>query len=162
MGRGDWEAADALLRQAYAEGEQMAELNRLSPPLWGLAEAARCQGDHSTAITLCERGYQASAPVTGAAYLFQYLLTGVRAYLAHGGIAAAENWSDRVSAEGYQPDKISRLLPDAPAPPADDRYRTAGYPVSGLCQRISPKRAKSLRVVISRAPEPPSGLGSVP
>jgi len=98
MGRGDWEAADALLRQAHGEGEQMAELNRLSPPLWGLAEAARCQGDHSTAVTLCERGYQASAPVTGAAYLFQYLLTGVRAYLAHGDIAAAESWSNRVAA----------------------------------------------------------------
>jgi hypothetical protein len=28
---------------------------------------------------------------------FQYLLTGVRAHLAHGDIAAAENWSDRVA-----------------------------------------------------------------
>ena len=27
----------------------MAELNRLSPPLWGLAEAARCRGDYGTA-----------------------------------------------------------------------------------------------------------------
>ena len=61
MGRGDWEAADTLLREALAQGEQMAELNRLSPPLWGLAEAARCQGDYGTALTLCERGYQASA-----------------------------------------------------------------------------------------------------
>ena len=61
MGRGDWEAAGTLLREALAEGEQMAELQRLSPPLWGLAEAARCQGDYGTALTLCERGYQASA-----------------------------------------------------------------------------------------------------
>ena len=98
MGHGDWEAADMLLQEALAQGEQMAELNRLSPPLWGLAEAARCQGDYDTALALCERGYQASASVTGAAYLFPYLLTGVRAYLAHGDIAAAENWSDRVGA----------------------------------------------------------------
>ena len=32
-------------------GERMAELQRLSPPLWGLAEAARCQGDYDTALT---------------------------------------------------------------------------------------------------------------
>jgi DNA-binding CsgD family transcriptional regulator len=98
MGRGDWTAADTLLREALTQGEQMAELNRLSPPLWGLAETARCRGDYSTALTLCERGYQASADVTGAAYLFPYLLTGLRAYLAHGDIAAAESWSDRVGA----------------------------------------------------------------
>ena len=98
MGRGDWEAAGTLLREAYAEGTQMAELNRLSPPLWGLAETAWCRGDYGTALTLCERGYQASAAVTGAAYLFPYLLTGVRAYLADGDIVAAERWSDRVSA----------------------------------------------------------------
>jgi DNA-binding CsgD family transcriptional regulator len=98
MGHGDWEAAGTLLREAHAEGDQMAELNRLSPPLWGLAETARCRGDYGTALTLCERGYQASAAVTGAAYLFPYLLTGVRAYLAHGDIVAAERWSDRVGA----------------------------------------------------------------
>jgi DNA-binding CsgD family transcriptional regulator len=98
MGRADWEAADALLQEALAQGEQLAELNRLSPPLWGLAEAARCRGDCGTAVTLCERGYQASADVTDAAYLYPYLLTGVRAHLAQGDIDAAENWSDRVGA----------------------------------------------------------------
>ena len=98
MGRGEWRVADTLLREALAKGEQMAELQRLSPPLWGLAEAARCQGDYGTTLMLCERGFQASADVTGAAYLFPYLLTGVRAYLARGDIDAAESWSDRVGA----------------------------------------------------------------
>jgi DNA-binding CsgD family transcriptional regulator len=98
MGRGEWSVADTLLREALAKGEQMAELQRLSPPLWGLAEAARCQGDYGTTLMLCERGFQASADVTGAAYLFPYLLTGVRAYLARGDIDAAESWSDRVGA----------------------------------------------------------------
>jgi len=98
MGRGDWEAADALLGEALAQGERMAELQRLSPPLWGLAETARCRGNSGTSITLCERGYRACADVTGAAYLFPYLLTGVRAYLAQGDIDAAGNWSDRVGA----------------------------------------------------------------
>jgi DNA-binding CsgD family transcriptional regulator len=86
------------MREALVLGEQMAELQRLSPPLWGLAEAALCRGDYGTALTLCERGYQASAEVMDAAYLFPYLLTGVRAYLTRGDIDAAENWSDRVGA----------------------------------------------------------------
>jgi DNA-binding CsgD family transcriptional regulator/tetratricopeptide (TPR) repeat protein len=98
MGRGDWDTADSLLQEALAQGEQMAELQRLSPPLWGLAEAARCRGRHDTALTLCERGYQASAGVTDAAYLFPYLLTGVRAHLARGDIDAAEAWLNRVAA----------------------------------------------------------------
>src|SRR5206468_1200166 len=91
-------AAASLLREAFAQGERMAELQRLSPPLWGQAEAARCRGDYDTALRLCERGYQASADVTDAAYLFPYLLTGVRAQLARGDVDAAQTWSDRVGA----------------------------------------------------------------
>jgi len=98
MGRGDWDAATQLLEEAFTLGQRMAELQRLSPPLWGLAEAARCQGDHQTALARCERGYEASASVTDAAYLFPYLLTGVRAYLASGQVRAAEAWLDRISA----------------------------------------------------------------
>jgi predicted ATPase/DNA-binding CsgD family transcriptional regulator len=98
MGRGDWSAADMLLREALAKSEQLAELQHLSPPLWGLAEAARCRGHYDTALTLCERGYQASAGLTHAAYLFPFLITGVRAYLALGGIDTAEKWLNRVGA----------------------------------------------------------------
>jgi DNA-binding CsgD family transcriptional regulator len=98
MGRGDWSAADNLLREALAMGERMAELQRLSPPLWGLAEAARCRGDYDTALILCERGYRASAEVMDAACLFPYLLTGVRAHLARGDVEAAGKWSARVGA----------------------------------------------------------------
>ena len=98
LGRGHWGMAASLLQDALTQGEQMAELQRLSPPLWGMAEAARCQGDHAAAALLCERGLQASAEVTDAAYLFPYLLTGVRAHLALGDIDAAETWADRVGA----------------------------------------------------------------
>jgi DNA-binding CsgD family transcriptional regulator len=97
MGRGDWDAAEGLLREALAIGEQMAELQRLSPPLWGLAEAARCRGDHEGALALCERGFQASAEVTDAAYLFPFLLTGVRAHLAHNEADAAQAWADQLA-----------------------------------------------------------------
>ena len=98
MGRGDWEVAGQLLAEALAAGARMAELQRLSPPLWGLAEAARCQGDYDTALTRCERGYRASAEVMDAASLFPYLITGVRAYLALGDVDAAQEWSGRVGA----------------------------------------------------------------
>ena len=98
MGRGDWSAADKLLQEALSAGERMAELQRLSPPLWGLAEAARCRADYDTTLTRCERGYQASAEVMDSASLFPYLLTGVRAHLARGDVQGAEEWSDRVGA----------------------------------------------------------------
>jgi DNA-binding CsgD family transcriptional regulator/tetratricopeptide (TPR) repeat protein len=98
MGRADWDTAARLLQDALTEGEQMAELQRLSPPLWGLAEAVRCQGDSAATVMLCERGYQASADVTDAAYLFPFLLTGVRAHLARGDIDAADAWLNRVGA----------------------------------------------------------------
>ena len=98
LGRGDWTLAADLLGEAFGHGDRMAELQRLSPPLWGLAEAARCQGDHDTALRHCERGYQASADVTDASYLYPYLLTGVRAHLARGDVDAAQAWSDQVGA----------------------------------------------------------------
>ena len=98
MGRGDGNTAVRLLQEALALGEEMAELQRLSPPLWGLAETARAQGDFAMAVAHCERGYLASAEVTDAAYLFPFLLTGVRAHLARGHVDAAETWSDRVGA----------------------------------------------------------------
>jgi tetratricopeptide (TPR) repeat protein len=82
MGRGDWEEAAELLGDALAQGERMAELQRLSPALWGLAETALLRGDQAAAVELCDRGHAASARVGDAAYLFPYLVTGVRARLA--------------------------------------------------------------------------------
>jgi DNA-binding CsgD family transcriptional regulator/tetratricopeptide (TPR) repeat protein len=98
LGRGDWAAVTDLLGTALALGERMAELERWSPPLWGLAEAARCRDDHRTALLLCERGYAASAKVTDAVCLYPYLVTGVRSYLATGDADSAQAWLNRVAA----------------------------------------------------------------
>ena len=98
LGRGDWDAAATLLQEALTLGESMGELQRLSPPLWGLAEAARYRDDHRAALAPRERGYQASASVSDAAYLFPFLLTGIRAHLQLGQVSAAEDWLDRASA----------------------------------------------------------------
>ncbi|WP_285600585.1 LuxR family transcriptional regulator [Kineosporia sp. NBRC 101731] len=98
FGRGEAGTADALLREALEAGRDMAELQRFSPPLWGLAEAARCRGDHDQAARLCEEGFHASAEVTDAAYLFPFLLTGVRAHLATGDLDAAGDFAARTGA----------------------------------------------------------------
>jgi DNA-binding CsgD family transcriptional regulator/tetratricopeptide (TPR) repeat protein len=98
MGRGDWEEAARLLGDALAQGERMAELQRLSPALWGLAETAWLRGDPQAAVELCDRGHAASARVTDAAYLFPYLVTGVRARLAAAGPGDARGWLEEVAA----------------------------------------------------------------
>jgi hypothetical protein len=82
-----------------AQGERMAELQRFSPALWGLAETALLRGDHDTAVALCDRGRAASARVGDAAYLFPFLLTGLRARLARGEVADAERWLTEVAGE---------------------------------------------------------------
>jgi ATP/maltotriose-dependent transcriptional regulator MalT len=97
MGRGDWARAGELLGDALRQGEAMAELQRLSPALWGLAETALLRGDHETAIALCDRGHQASDRVGDAAYLFPFLVTGVRARLAGPGADEAERWLAEVA-----------------------------------------------------------------
>ena len=97
MGRGDWDVASAKLTEALRLGEEMDELQRISPPLWGLAEMALLRADHSTAVSLCQRGFRLSATVSDAAYLFPFLLTGVRALLASGDLAAAQQWHTDVA-----------------------------------------------------------------
>jgi ATP/maltotriose-dependent transcriptional regulator MalT len=98
MGRGDWPRAQELPGEALQHGERMAELQRLSPALWGLAETALLRGDYEGAIALCKRGYSASAQVTDASYLFPFLLTGVRASLAGTYVDDAERWLSDVAA----------------------------------------------------------------
>lgn len=110
MGRGDFDLAGELLGGALRQGEGMGELQRISPPLWGLAETAMLRGDHETAVALCDRGYAASAEVTDAAYLFPYLLTGLRARLALGDVEDAERWLTRAVA-GLEARAIPGTLP---------------------------------------------------
>jgi DNA-binding CsgD family transcriptional regulator/tetratricopeptide (TPR) repeat protein len=98
LGRGDQPRAVEILDEARGLGEEMAELQRLSPALWGLAETALLAGDAAGAIQWCERGEAASAPVADAAYLFPFLVTGTRAYLAVGDPGGATAWVERVSA----------------------------------------------------------------
>jgi DNA-binding CsgD family transcriptional regulator len=73
----------------------MGELQRVSPAWWGLAETALRRGRIDESIEWCERGYVASATVGDAAYLFPYVLTGTRAYLAADNSTAARDWVER-------------------------------------------------------------------
>jgi DNA-binding NarL/FixJ family response regulator len=95
LGRGDWPAANRQLHEARALGEQMHELQRLSPALWGLAEIALHSGQAAAAIDWCIRGYEASAAVRDAAYLFPFVVTGTRAYLFGGDLTGARQWVDQ-------------------------------------------------------------------
>ncbi|HSO30120.1 MAG TPA: AAA family ATPase [Candidatus Sulfomarinibacteraceae bacterium] len=97
LGRGELGAARRRLTEALDAGERMHELQRLSPALWGLAEADLIAGDPAASIARCERGLAASAAVDDAAYLFPYLVTGTRAYLAAHDPSGAERWVKDVS-----------------------------------------------------------------
>jgi DNA-binding CsgD family transcriptional regulator len=92
LGRGDLDTAARHLDSARELGERMAELQRLSPALWGLAEVELRAGRPDAAVALCARGYAASAEVADAAYLFPYVVTGARAHLARGDLTGARRW----------------------------------------------------------------------
>ena len=92
LGRGDWPRAREALIEAHELGTQMNELQRRSPALWGLAEMAWLTGDIGQAISLVEEGLAASRAVRDAAYLFPFVVTGTRVYLAAGDSSAARGW----------------------------------------------------------------------
>ena len=98
LGRGDWDAAESALNEARAMGDEMCELQRFSPAVWGLAEMAQLRGDHAAAAELSDVGRRASMAVRDAAYLFPYLVTGTRARLALADFGAAESWLTAVGA----------------------------------------------------------------
>jgi DNA-binding CsgD family transcriptional regulator/tetratricopeptide (TPR) repeat protein len=98
LGRGQWDAARECLREAAALGEAMGELQRTSPAWWGLASLALLRGEAGEAVAWCERGYAASAKVRDGAYLFPYVVTGVRAHLAVQDLTGARDWLARAAA----------------------------------------------------------------
>jgi DNA-binding CsgD family transcriptional regulator len=70
----------------------MAELQRLSPALWGLAELERLTGNERAGLALLDEAAAASAAVADAAYLFPFVVTGTRLHLALGDPGAAAAW----------------------------------------------------------------------
>jgi DNA-binding CsgD family transcriptional regulator len=76
----------------------MNELQRVSPALWGLAEAAIVEGRAADAIALTAEAAARSAEVADAAYLFPHVVTGTRARLAAGSIGEARAWLDETGA----------------------------------------------------------------
>ncbi|HWM73217.1 MAG TPA: LuxR C-terminal-related transcriptional regulator, partial [Nocardioides sp.] len=99
LGKGHTDAAARVLEEARQLGDQMGELQRFSPALWGLAECAVLRGDHAGAVALTEAGFEASHAVADAASLFPFLVTGTRARLALSEAGAAQAWVEKVSAD---------------------------------------------------------------
>ena len=97
LGRRRLDEAHGFLDEARELGTRMAELQRLSPALWGLAEVALAEGDPATAVELAEEAARASAAVRDAAYLHPFAVTGTRAWLTLGEAAKARAWLERVS-----------------------------------------------------------------
>ncbi|NEN07093.1 AAA family ATPase [Diaminobutyricibacter tongyongensis] len=97
VGRGDAAEARTVLDEARSIGEHMNELQRLSPALWGLAELALLEDRAQDAVELCDRALRDSERVGDAAYLFPFLVTGVRAHLAMHAATAARAWTARCS-----------------------------------------------------------------
>lgn len=98
LSRGRLDVAREQLERSLELGRGMAELQRISPALWGLAEAALRDGRLDEAIRLTEEGYGESAAVGDAAYLFPFVLTGTRARLAARDPESARDWVDRCAA----------------------------------------------------------------
>jgi DNA-binding CsgD family transcriptional regulator len=99
LGRGQLDSAARWLDEARAAGEQMGELQRFSPALWGMAERAVLRRDWAEAVRLTDAGYAASHQVADAANLFPYLVTGTRARLGLHDVAAAREWAHAVGVD---------------------------------------------------------------
>jgi DNA-binding CsgD family transcriptional regulator len=97
LSRGQFPEAIAQLERALTLGEQMDEVQRMSPALWGLAEVALHEDRLEEAIAFCERGYRLSAAIGDASNLFPFVVTGTRTYLATRDIDAATAWLERVA-----------------------------------------------------------------
>jgi DNA-binding CsgD family transcriptional regulator len=106
LSEGDIDGVHAALDEALALGERMRELQRIAPARWGLAEAALLADKPAAAVEGCRRGLEESAALEDAAYLFPFLLTGTRAYLALADPAGAESWLDDV-----RPHLLRRSIP---------------------------------------------------
>jgi DNA-binding CsgD family transcriptional regulator len=97
FGQGLLGEAMSALGEAHGLALGMRELQRLSPAQWGLAETALADGDAAEAVTHVVAGLDASEAVDDAAYLYPYLVTGVRAYLELGDPGAARGFLDRAA-----------------------------------------------------------------
>ena len=110
LGRGETAVARTALLEANRLGHEMRELQRFAPALWGLAETAMLNGQAAECAALCDEGLRASTDVQDAAYLFQFMVTGTRAYLELGDTGMAERFMERV-ATGLRARSIPGTLP---------------------------------------------------
>ncbi len=95
LARDETDAAREQFELALALAEPMEELQRISPPLWGLAELALHDDRIAAAIDCCVRAVGLSERVADAAYLFPFVVTGTRAFLADRDPRSARDFVDR-------------------------------------------------------------------
>ena len=98
LGRGLGQQAVDAFEQVVEIGEQMGEVPRVLPALWGLAEQAILDRRWTDAAHFCDRGQVACAAVDDAAYLYPLLVPGTRALIEVADPVAAEQWVTTVAA----------------------------------------------------------------
>ena len=114
-------------------GEEMGELQRFSPALWGLAECALLTGDSAAAVALTEAGYDASHEVADAANLFPFLVTGTRARLAQQDPTGAQEWVGPGRCRPAGPRRSPARCPPSTTPAAWSSWPPAGPARRATC-----------------------------
>ncbi len=92
FGRGDLDAADEVLRGAFALGAASGAIDLVLPPLWGLAEVALLADRPDDAVAHCQQALSLAQGVGERWLLVPFVVTGVRAGQAAGRPAEAEAW----------------------------------------------------------------------
>jgi DNA-binding CsgD family transcriptional regulator len=104
LARGRNQEALRALNESLELGERIGEVQRTAPAMWGLAELALREGRADEAERWCESGCAASEAISDVAYLFPFVVTGVRAHLKRRNVTAAKEWVERCArAIGLRP-----------------------------------------------------------
>ena len=104
------------LEEARALGEQMGELQRLSPALWGLAETALLRGDDAGAAGWCRGGAGRLGAGRRRGLPLPVPRHGRAAHLGAGDPLAARRWVESVAGELSRPRHPRDAARDRPWP----------------------------------------------
>jgi DNA-binding CsgD family transcriptional regulator len=97
LGRGEFDQARVLLRNAKAAGDTSGAVELILPALWGLAETEVMADQPGVAVDMCAAAFELATRVGERALFAPFAVTGVRAMLAAGRPDAAERWATGVA-----------------------------------------------------------------
>jgi DNA-binding CsgD family transcriptional regulator len=98
LGRGQFDRARDMLRNARAAGEESGAVDLILPAMWGLAETDLMADQPAAAVDACAAAFELATRVGERALFVPVVVTGVRAMLAAGRPEVAERWATEVAA----------------------------------------------------------------